>query len=208
MTERCCGDAHASDSGGTRHATPTPLFPRPGWCPPPRPPAPQPHSPRLGPLALPPARRGRARGPHSKRQATGPARGGHRKSRRFRGSVVRAGAGAGGEDRWTHTPVATAHGLCCSRGPAHRLRPPTAPGGRVGAGVGVQEGWNPPLGLTLQTDRLPNPTGQWTSNDAFLHVGSNKMVLCEVGSDACCIAFRPEETWATSVHCTFRRLDI
>lgn len=207
MTERCCGDAHASDSGGTRHATPTPLFPRPGWCPPPRPPAPQPHSPRLGPLALPPARRGRARGPHSKRQATGPARGGHRKSRRFRGSVVRAGAGAGGEDRWTHTPVATAHGLCCSRGPAHRLRPPTAPGGRVGAGVGVQEGWNPPLGLTLPTDRLPNPTGQWTSNDAFLHVGSNKMVLCEVGSDACCIAFRPEETWATSVHCTFRRLD-
>lgn len=133
VTERCCGDAHASDSGGTGHATPTPLSPRPGWRPPPLPPAPRPHSPRLGPLALPPARRGGARGPHSKRQATGPARGGHRKSRRFRGSVVRAGAGAGGGGRRTHAPVAAAHGALLLPGP--RPQPATTHGAWRWGGV-------------------------------------------------------------------------
>lgn len=39
-----------------------------------------------------------------------------------------------------------------------------AVGWEWGWGWGVQEGWNLPLGLALRTDRLANPTGQWTSN--------------------------------------------
>lgn len=95
--------------------------------------------------------------------------------------------GAGGGGRGRRGPLDP---RSCSRSPrALRLpgprpqRRPRAPGGGVGLGWG-QEGWNPPLGLALRTDRQPNPTGQWTSNDAFLHVGSTKMVLREVGSAA------------------------
>lgn len=151
VTEGCCGDAHASDSYDAGHATPTPPYPRPGWRPPSRPPAPRPHSPRLGPLALPPARCGGARGPRSQRQATGLARGGHRKSRRFRGSGMRRGRaraeGTAGPTLLSPQPT----GFAAPRAP------PTAAahsawrwGGSQGWG---QEGWNPPLGLASPPDR-------------------------------------------------------
>lgn len=148
VTERCCGDAHASDSDGTRHATPMPLSPRPGWRPPPLPPAPRPHSPRLGPLALPPAR-----SPRPAQQATGD-RAGAGRAQEIPPLPGLSGAGGGGRGR--RGPPDPRSCRRSPRGFAAPGAPPTACDHprrlAVGWGSWGQEGWNPPLGLALSTD--------------------------------------------------------
>lgn len=71
------------------------------------------------------------------------------------------------------------------RGFATPGAPPTACDHPQRLAVGATRGLEPSPQASppdRQTDR--QPTGQWTSNDAFLHVGSTKMVLCEVGPAA------------------------
>lgn len=203
MTDGCCGDAHASDSGGTGRATLTPPSPQPGWRPPPRPPTPRPHSPRLGPLALPPAWRGRARGPHSKRQATRLAR------RAGTGNPAASGApwcgrgraraeGTAGPTLLSPQPL----GFAAPRGPAHSLRPRTAPGSGVGWGVGGQEGWT--RASLAETDnqtsldrRLPMPPSFPLASPRWCCVKWAAPLHCRQSSG----------DRSTSVHCAFGRLE-